>query len=127
MNRTAPFVGQGLTYSGRQWPWVPLSRHARAGRLALKSFSLRGSSIAMFRWFLVIVSISIAAPARAEVWKPSSGVQVPLWPTSPPDAAVSGGPEGSAGRAESFVAERDRGVVHDAIVRDVSRPTMTVY
>lgn len=56
-------------------------------------------------------------------WQPSPGhTQLPIWPGVPPDAQPVAGPEVVTTQAQSLVAGRPW-----LSVRDVSRPTMTVY
>lgn len=61
--------------------------------------------------------------AQASAWQPAPGhVQVPLWPGAVPDSLPVAGPEEATLLHDHFVAGRPW-----TYVRNVSRPTLTVY
>jgi acetyl esterase/lipase len=65
------------------------------------------------------------ASAQTPAWQPTSGhTQVPIWPSTPPDARPAKGPESAETSTDpkDFVAGKP--VV---AISNVSRPTMTVY
>jgi acetyl esterase/lipase len=73
---------------------------------------------------LCFVSALCSLSAQKPVWQPSSGhKQVPIWPGTPPDARPVKGPESATTTGkDSLVAG-----LPWVVVKNVSRPTMTVY
>jgi acetyl esterase/lipase len=72
---------------------------------------------------LCVVFASRDLKAQTTVWQPSPGhTQVPIWPGPVPDAQPVAGPEDYVTDSTSLVAGRQ---VY--AVRNVTRPTMTVY
>ena len=81
----------------------------------------------MKQWILLPCLLFVCAGLQAKnvVWQPSAGhTQMPIWPGTPPDAQSVPGPEhavtGTSGKPQ-FAGRPVTGI------RDVSRPTMTVY
>jgi len=75
-------------------------------------------------WTAVLSLLSVCASASAEppVWQPAAGhTQIPLWPSTPPDAKPMPGPE-SVDVGTSLIGGKT--VVG---ITNVSQPTMTVY
>jgi len=72
---------------------------------------------------LVVVALT-SANAQTTVWQPSPGhTQIPIWPGSAPDPQPLAGPEEAITRPnEHLVANRPW-----TYLRNVSRPTLTVY
>jgi acetyl esterase/lipase len=80
----------------------------------------------MKSWILALSLVFMAGvlPAQKPVWQPSAGhTQVPIWPGAAPDAQPVPGPEEMeiSGEHELIGGKRTIGI------RNVSRPTMTVY
>jgi len=89
------------------------------------------SSYRVFRpgWGMTVIATALicvaaaAATSRADVWQPSKGhTQIPLWPGAAPDMSPSTTAESMHTDAGNMIGgKRYYGV------RDVSRPTMTIY
>lgn len=78
----------------------------------------------MKTWFVLFAVLFACAGAHAAetAWQPSAGhVQMPLWPGTPPDMKAMPGPEKTETGATLLAGKTV------TAVRNVSRPTMTVY
>jgi|GEM_PF-3665074 len=72
-------------------------------------------------WCVVFAFGSLSA--QKAVWQPSPGhTQVPIWPGAPPNPEPVTGPESMSTITKDLVAGRPW-----IAVRNVTRPTMTVY
>lgn len=88
----------------------------------MRADSLLADKFMKFPLFALCLALGIAAGHAAPVWQPQPGhQQIPLWPKTPPDSAKNQAPETVEG-ADSKVAGRPF-----TVIRNVSRPTMTVY
>ncbi|MFN2570038.1 MAG: alpha/beta hydrolase [Gemmatimonadales bacterium] len=80
----------------------------------------------MKRSIIACVAVCAAAnlSAQTSVWQPSPGhIQLPIWPDAPPGAPRSVGEEtATTTQSDHFVAGRSW-----TFIRNVSRPTLTVY
>src|SRR5215467_14903314 len=91
---------------------------------------LKGSSFTMTKRLMFVFSLLFATGslhAQTPVWQPSPGhVQVAIWPGTPPDAAAvtQTGPE-----TMKVYTDKDDLIAGKPTIgiRNVSRPTMTVY
>jgi acetyl esterase/lipase len=76
----------------------------------------------LFLAFFVVSSV-LSLGAQTASWQPSPGhIQLPIWPSTPPDAQPVPGPETMKIDSDFFVAAR-----HVTGVFNVTQPTMTVY
>jgi acetyl esterase/lipase len=76
-----------------------------------------------WRWAVCVFLACVGLRAQQAAWQPSPGhTQVPIWPGAAPDAQPVAGPEDSATVRKPLVAGRPW-----VEVRNVSRPTLTVY
>jgi acetyl esterase/lipase len=74
---------------------------------------------------LLALSASSALSAQQPVWQPTPGhTQIPIWPSTPPDARPAKGPETAetSTNPKEFIAGKPA-----TGITNVSRPTMTVY
>ncbi|HEV2646251.1 MAG TPA: alpha/beta hydrolase [Acidobacteriaceae bacterium] len=72
---------------------------------------------------LLALTASITTTAQKPVWQPSPGhTQIPIWPTTPPDAQPAPGPEYAVTDKKILIADKPF-----TGVWDVTQPTMTLY
>ncbi|MGA2570136.1 MAG: alpha/beta hydrolase [Terracidiphilus sp.] len=71
----------------------------------------------------VALFLAVSASAQTSGWQPTAGhTQVPIWPGAAPDPQPVKGPETVESDPKSLIAGKPV-----TVVRDVTRPTMTVY
>ena len=101
---------------------VPACQQPGYGRPVLVG-SVRAWTTVCILAALSVAIASAGASAQVSPWQPSPGhEQVPIWPGAVPDAQPAEGPEATEAEKEALVAGKPW-----VAIRNVSRPTMTIY